>query len=140
MIDFFSDEIITAVLGFLAGTLVTNTIQRSRQAHDERAAAFRAVFNEVVLNLKANPDLPSAQIARLNHSHILFAAGQFRPHVLFIRRKSFDNALVEYKNACEEASEGGSILAQFASENGDYARAKRKRLENAVMGLLSFAG
>jgi hypothetical protein len=116
------------------------SLRRDRHSRvTEACAAFRAPFADVVLNLRENPGLPSAQIANLNYHAILGAAQQFKPHIHWLRKRSFDMAVANYKQACLVATERGSILSQFASEQGDYAKAKRKVLDDAVHKLLSFA-
>ena len=121
----------------LSHSLATARDINNRSA--DAAATFRKAFGDIVLNIKENPDLPSAQIARLNYHGILAAANEFRPYVPWLRKYCFDRAVNKYKKAHNIATENGSILAQFASEQSDHAQAKRKKLSGAIRKLLSFA-
>lgn len=125
--------IVAALIAILGAFAVQRFI-----AWRSAAAVFRAPFNDIVLNLRENPDLPSAQIARINYHAILSAAQQFRPHVHCLRKKGFDRAVAQYKEACAIASENGSVLAVASSEKTEFAKAKRKVLDDAVHKLLSY--
>jgi hypothetical protein len=114
-------------------------LQSKLQRKADAAADFRATFTDLILNLRENSDLPSAQIAGIGYHAILAGAQQFRPWVYWWRRSSFDRAVLQYKDACKVATENGSILAIAASEKTDFAKAKRKVLDNAVQHLYSFA-
>ena len=80
-------------------------IQFKKQRRIKAADAFARPFSDVILNLKGNPDLPVAQIAKINHIEILAASHQFKTYIPWHRKNSFGKAIRQYKSACETASE-----------------------------------
>ncbi len=91
------------------------------------------------LNLRENSDCALAQIAFEVHAKHLAAIDKYRESVPFWKRRGFERAVNNYRDAHEMASEGGNIFAIALSENSDVARTKRKIYREAVNSLLSFA-
>lgn len=135
-------ENLPAVVTFCLGAMFVGYVayegsRRNRAA--DAATKFRDALAGVILNLEHDPSLPSAQIANIDRDQILAAIQQFRRFVPWYSKRGFNKAAREYQRACDVASEGGSILAQFASEQGEYAQAKRAVLCSAVKRLLAYA-
>ena len=131
-----------ALAGALFAPFATHRLALWRDRRARRTTAcetFRAVLADVFLNIEHNHSLPSARIANISHDQILAATQEFEHFVPWYRKSGFKKATREYQRACEEASEGGSILAQFSSEKSEYAQAKRVVLSLAVKKLLSYA-
>ena len=140
LIEIFANNAPAIVGGFIAlsfaGYTAYNVAVKGQKA--AAAATFRSAFSNIILNLKENPDLPSAQIANIDRYVILAAAQEYRLWVRWFSRRAFDKAVCNYKEACEIACEGGNIFALISSETTEYAAAKRAKLNNAVHNLYSF--
>lgn len=141
IIDVLANNAVVIVGSFVGAIFVGYVAYEGsrRNSAADAATKFRDALAGVILNLEHNPSLPSAQIANIDHDQILAAIQQFRRFVPWYRRCGFNKAAREYQHACAVASEGGSILAQFASEQGEYAQAKRRLLHGAVKTLMSYA-
>jgi hypothetical protein len=129
---------ITFCLGSIFVGYIAYISSRQNRAADA-ATRFRESFTGILLNLEHNASLPSAQIANIDHNQILSAIQQFRCFVPWYRLCSFNKSACEYQRACEIAREYGDIFAQFASEQDEYAQAKRSKLHSTVEALLSYA-
>lgn len=133
------DMWLLAVAGSLIVWLFNEVAAPTVKRHREAAAAYRRAFDDVILNLKENPDCPLAQIAQSVHPQHLAAITKFRAFVHVWSRKSFEQSVDQYKDAHNKATCGGSPLTLAASEKTDFARANRKSYGEAINRLLSYA-
>jgi len=116
-------------------TYISPAIKRRQDA----ASAFRSAFDDVILNLRENPDLPIARIAFDCHPQHLAAIVKFRDYVPFWYVRGFDRAVRDYKEAHEIARDHGNVFAVSLSENTEAARAKRNYYHEAIKRVLFYA-
>lgn len=127
------------IAGVLAMLLVGTYVPAAIKRRHEAAAAYRLAFDDVLLNLRENPDCPIAQIAFGCHPQHLAAIDKFRSSVPRWRRRRFERDVAHYKEAHDIAREYGNVFAIVLSEKTDVARAKRKHYNEAIQRLLSYA-
>lgn len=124
-----------ALAMLLLGVYVPSAVRRWYEA----SAAYRLAFDNVLLNLRENPDCPLAQIAFGCHQQHLAAIDKFRYSVPIWSRRRFEADAAYYKEAYDIARDYGSVFAVALSEHTDVARAKRKHYSEAIQRLLSYA-
>ncbi len=134
-----ADLWLLGVAGTLAMLLLGVYVPTAIKRRHEASAAFRSAFDGVLLNLRENPDCPLAQIAFGFHNDHLAAITKFRASVPIWRRRSFDKAVANYKEAYDIARDFGNVFAVAFSEKTDIAREKRKHYSKAIDRLLSHA-
>lgn len=134
-----SDMWLLGVCGVLMAWWLGPRIALHIKSHNASRSAYRHAFDDVVLNITENPTCTLAMIANSCHNGIIAAISNYRPHVPFWRRKAFERAVANYKDANNIATDFGSVYAIALSENSDVARAKRKHYHDAIRNLLSFS-
>ena len=112
----------------LLGVYVPATIKRRQEA----SSAFVYAFDNVLLNLRENPDCPIAQFAFGFHENHLAAINAFRKHIPFWRRTRFERDVEQYKQAYEVARDYGNVFAVVYSEKTEVAKVKRKIFSEAM--------
>lgn len=120
---------------WLLNTVATPHVKRHRDA----VVAYRLAFDDVLLNLRENPDCPLAQIAYDFHSQHLAAIDKYRTFIPFWSRRRFEIDVAHYKDAHNIAIEYGSVFAFALSEKFEVARAKRQYYKEAINRLLTHA-
>ena len=133
------DVWLLAAAGGLIVWLLNTVASPAVKRHRDAAAAFRLAFDDVILNLKENPDCPLVQIAQSTNLQHLAAITKFKPLIPIWSRKSFERSVDQYKEAHNNATCQGSPLALAASENTEFARENRKLYSEAIYRLLSYA-
>lgn len=131
-----------ALLVPLSGWVILHRLTLWREVNTRKfaaRAAYRLAFDDVLLNIRENPDCSIAQIAFSCHPQHLSAIDKFRSTIKFWQRGSFERAVASYKVAHDTAGDFGSVFAVVLSENTEIARAKRKRYREAIERLLSYA-
>lgn len=125
----------SALAMLLLGIYAPAAVKRRQDA----SAAYRVAFDDVILNLRENPDCPLAQIASGFHSNHLAAITKFRLNVPVWCRHCFEKDVTHYKETYEVARSNGDVFALALSENTEIARTNRKLYSQAVERLLSHA-
>ena len=125
--------------GVLVAWLLNAVAAPAVKRHREAVAAYRLAFDNVLLNLRENPDYPLAQIAFGCHPRHLTAIDKFRHSVPIWRRRCFEADAAYYKQAYDIARDYGSVFAVALSEHTEVARTKRKHYSEAIQHLLSYA-
>jgi len=132
--DLYLLGIVGALIIFLLGIRVPDIVKRTNVAKAE----FRSTFDQVILNIEENADCPIAQVSyRLRNQH-LTAIIKYRTFVPFWKRSGFDNAVEEYKKACETAQEHGSVFALVDSQRTNDSRIKRGIYSKTIHRLLTY--
>lgn len=137
-----ADLWLLALLVPCLGWLIPHRLTLSREANTRKIAArasYRLAFDDVLLNLRENPDCAIAQIAFGCHQQHLSAIDKFRSSIHIWQRCSFEKAVTNYKESNDIACDFGSVFAVALSENTDIARKKREHYRKAIQQLLSYA-
>lgn len=118
-----------------AGAYLNSIISRRHAARD----AYKSAFDDVLLNLRENPNCPLAQIASGCNPKIAAAIDKRRGEVMFWRRKRFERDVARYKTSYRQATQYGSTLAIVMSEENDFAQKNREQFLKAIKKLMSYA-
>jgi len=124
-----------SLIMLLLGVYVTAAVKRRHDA----SAAYRSAFDDVLLNLRENPDCSIAQIACSFHAQHLAAIDKFRSSVRVWQRSRFEKDVAHYKDAYDIGRDHGNAFAVAFSENTPDAQARREHYSVAIKRLLSYA-